>query len=235
MAAPIICFGQQTVRLFFPKTISLCQDCHRQTTSTGNWWRKSCFFFHDSDHDPRETITILRETTFWSFNIAFNFPIPELDSEGVSRPLYAKRILPGWHSKMVRQLPKLRLTPNWSISSRKLTATTRLIFCLKMYDKMGLLDGGPSGKIKLTRIQKARSFRWTIILLMSSGKAKRFRARYRDGKLLLPQRRRPVSSNSLPRISTPLRSVRRVILVCGGCNRSFNARTTSPVPANRSI
>src|SRR5205085_625713 len=73
----------------------------------------------------------------------------------------------------------------------------------------------------------------TIILLMSSGKAKRFGPAAGTENCCCTKA--PTgSSNSLPRISTPLRSVLRVILVCGGCNRSFNARTTSPVPANRS-
>ncbi|PYL84779.1 MAG: hypothetical protein DMF23_05210, partial [Verrucomicrobia bacterium] len=59
MAAPIICFGQQPCG-FFPKRFLYAKivTARQLQQEIGG---EIVFFFHDSDHDPRETITILRE------------------------------------------------------------------------------------------------------------------------------------------------------------------------------
>ena len=57
-AAPIICFGQQPCG-FFPKRflVAKIRTARRLQQEIGG---EIVFFFHDSDHDPRETKTILR-------------------------------------------------------------------------------------------------------------------------------------------------------------------------------
>jgi len=67
------------VRLF-SKTISLCKivTARQLQQEIGG---EIVFFFHDSDHDPRETITSC-ENDILVVNIA-SISDPELDSEGV--------------------------------------------------------------------------------------------------------------------------------------------------------
>ena len=136
MAAPIICFGQQPCG-FFPKRFLYAKivTARQLQQEIGG---EIVFFFHDSDHDPRETITILRERhSGREHRVNFRF-LNSIQKE--FSPLYAKRILPDWHSKMVRQLP--------SYVDRELVDKFQEVdchnpadFCLKMYGKMGLLDG----------------------------------------------------------------------------------------------
>jgi len=60
------------------------------------------FFLHDSDHDPRETQTILRHRKTdeaATLNFAFENKVQRKWS-----PLYLKRIAPGWHATTARQL-----------------------------------------------------------------------------------------------------------------------------------
>src|SRR2546421_12254605 len=61
------------------------------------------FFFHDSDHDPRETITTLRDQQS-NREAALNFQFENRIQRQFS-PLYAKRVLGEWHEKTARQLP----------------------------------------------------------------------------------------------------------------------------------
>ena len=58
MTTPIICFGQQPCG-FFPKRflVAKIRTGLRLQSEIGG---EIVFFFHDSDHDPRETRTILR-------------------------------------------------------------------------------------------------------------------------------------------------------------------------------
>ena len=59
MSSPIICFGQQPCG-FFPKRFLYAKitRARRLQQEIGG---EIVFFFHDSDHDPRETMTVLRE------------------------------------------------------------------------------------------------------------------------------------------------------------------------------
>ncbi len=59
MDHPIICFGQQPCG-FFPKRFLFAKilAARRLQKEIGG---EIVFFFHDSDHDPRETITIVRD------------------------------------------------------------------------------------------------------------------------------------------------------------------------------
>src|SRR4026209_1482032 len=101
MAAPIICFGQQPCG-FFPKRFLYAKivTARRLQTEIGG---EIVFFFHDSDHDPRETITILRDRCS-AKELALTFQFENRIQKKVS-PLYAKRVLPDWHAKTARQLP----------------------------------------------------------------------------------------------------------------------------------
>src|SRR5690242_2415051 len=101
MDQPIICFGQQPCG-FFPKRFLVAKilTARRLQKEIGG---EIVFFFHDSDHDPRETITILpgkRSGEDVSLNFQFENKIQKQFS-----PLYAKRVVPEWQEKTARQLP----------------------------------------------------------------------------------------------------------------------------------
>jgi hypothetical protein len=135
MTAPIICFGQQPCG-FFPKRFLLAKirTALRLQSEIGG---EIVFFFHDSDHDPRETRTVLRHRKTnepAQFNFAFKNNIQRKFS-----PLYLKEIADGWQDKTARQLPNYishRLIEAFQISSTANVAA----FCLEMYRRMGLLD-----------------------------------------------------------------------------------------------
>src|SRR5205823_13732507 len=101
MSRPIICFGQQPCG-FFPKRFLYAKiiTARELQSQIGG---EIVFFFHDSDHDPRETITVLREKRTGRER-ALNFHFANQVQKQFS-PLYAKHILPDWRPKMLRQLP----------------------------------------------------------------------------------------------------------------------------------
>ena len=101
MDHPIICFGQQPCG-FFPKRFLFAKilAARRLQKEIGG---EIVFFFHDSDHDPRETITILRDRNS-NQEVALNFQFENRIQKQFS-PLYAKRVLPEWQEKTARQLP----------------------------------------------------------------------------------------------------------------------------------
>jgi hypothetical protein len=96
------------------------------------------FFYHDSDHDPRETRTILRHRTTGE-PAQLNFAVATKLQRKYS-PLYVKRIAPDWHGKTVHQLPNYVDGPVIDLF-RKTSAETVADFCLEMYRRMGLLEG----------------------------------------------------------------------------------------------
>ena len=179
MSAPIICFGQQPCG-FFPKRFLYAKivSARKLQAEIGG---EIVFFFHDSDHDPRETITILRERhSGREHRVNFRF-VNSIQKQ--FSPLYAKQILPDWHSKMIRQLP--------SYVDRELVDKFQEVdchnpadFCLQMYLKMGLLDGVRVERSSSPDFRKRAGpindcfvdVRWEGELV---------RARCRDGKLLL--------------------------------------------------
>jgi hypothetical protein len=135
MTAPIICFGQQPCG-FFPKRFLFAKikTALRLGREIGG---EIVFFFHDSDHDPRETRTGLRHRKTnepAQLNFAFKNNIQRKFS-----PLYLKEIPDGWQDKTARQLPNYishRLLELFRISSAANVAD----FCLEIYRHMGLLD-----------------------------------------------------------------------------------------------
>jgi hypothetical protein len=134
--APVICFGQQPCG-FFPKRflVAKFQTARRLQTEIGG---EIVFFYHDSDHDPRETRTILRHRKTGEpaqLNFAFANKVQRKFS-----PLYLKRIVAGWQSKTELQLPNYverHCLDVFKTTSAENTAD----FCLEMYRHMGLLQG----------------------------------------------------------------------------------------------
>jgi hypothetical protein len=135
-APPLICFGQQPCG-FFPKRFLVAKilTARRLQAELGG---EIVFFYHDSDHDPRETKTLLRHRkTNEPAQLNFTF---ENRLQRKFSPLYLKRIPADWHAKTLLQLPNyverhhIKLFEDTSASN---TAD----FCLEMYRRLNLLDG----------------------------------------------------------------------------------------------
>jgi hypothetical protein len=144
MSQPIICFGQQPCG-FFPKRFLAAKifTARRLQSEIGG---EIVFFFHDSDHDPRETKTVLRHRESGQpFELNFSF------ANRLQRkysPLYLKRVLPEWQEKTARRLPNLLDERGREAFASTCTSTCTSTcsaniadFCLEMYRRMGLLEG----------------------------------------------------------------------------------------------
>jgi hypothetical protein len=133
---PIICFGQQPCG-FFPKRFLYAKiaTARRLRRKIGG---EIVFFFHDSDHDYRETITVLRERRTGREK-ALNFQFANKVQKQFS-PLYAKRVLAEWQTNLARQLPNY-VPPELVDHFRAVRASSVAEFCRDMYARMGLLDG----------------------------------------------------------------------------------------------
>ncbi len=96
------------------------------------------YFCHDSDHDFRETRTLLhhhRIDETYEFNFSFENQIQRKHS-----PLYLKRVVREWHEKTTRQLP-VYVDQDFVSMFAEIAAPTVADFCLEMYERMGLLEG----------------------------------------------------------------------------------------------
>ncbi len=135
-AAPVICFGQQPCG-FFPKRflVAKVRTARRLQAELGG---EIVFFYHDSDHDPRETRTILRHRKTHEPAV-LNFAVANKLQRKFS-PLYLKRIAPDWPAKTALQLPNYVEHPLIDLFKQTAAATVA-DFCLEMYRRMGLLDG----------------------------------------------------------------------------------------------
>jgi hypothetical protein len=179
MHQPIICFGQQPCG-FFPKRFLFAKilTARRLQKEIGG---EIVFFFHDSDHDPRETTTILREQHS-NREVALNFQFENRIQKQFS-PLYAKRVVPEWHEKTARQLPNY--VDQSLVEQFKQTRCSNVAgFCLEMYSRMGLLDN-----VRIER-SSAPEFRARAVAVSDYFVDVRYegeivRARFRDGKFLL--------------------------------------------------
>ena len=179
MNHPIICLGQQPCG-FFPKRYLVAKilTARRLQKDIGG---EIVFFFHDSDHDPRATITILRDQ-HTNEEVALNFQFENRIQKQFS-PLYAKRVMPEWHEKTARQLP--RYVSRSLVAHFKETKYSKIAdFCLEMYTRMGLLDG-----IRVERSSapdfRARAVAISDFFVDQPYEGEIVRARYRDGKFLL--------------------------------------------------
>ncbi len=136
MSSPRICFGQQPCgffprRFFYAKIIT----ARRLQQEIGG---ELVLFYHDSDHDPRETQTILthrQSSKITPLNFAFANKIQRKWS-----PLFLKQIPADWQTNTARQLPAY-VGPALAEMFRQVQASNVADFCLDMYRRMGLLDG----------------------------------------------------------------------------------------------
>jgi hypothetical protein len=179
MSAPIICFGQQPCG-FFPKRFLFAKiaTARRLQREIGG---RIVFFFHDADHDPRETSTVLIERHTGdqrSFNFEFANKIQKQFS-----PLSAKRIVPEWQAKVARQLPNY-VSPELVEHFKSIQAETAAEFCRQMYSRMGLLEGIQVEHSSDPEFRK-RAVAVDDFFVDVLWEGETVRARHRDGKLLL--------------------------------------------------
>lgn len=136
MNPPVIAFGQQPCG-FFPKRflVAKVRTARRLQAEIGG---EIVFFLHDSDHDPRETQTLLRDLRTGHearLNFAFENKVQRKWS-----PLFLKRIAAGWKDGTARQLPAYA-GPRGVEAFRACGANRVADFCLEMYRSLGLLEG----------------------------------------------------------------------------------------------
>ncbi|HEY4246082.1 MAG TPA: hypothetical protein VGM64_04445 [Lacunisphaera sp.] len=136
MSSPVICFGQQPCG-FFPRRFLYAKiaTARRLQKEIGG---EIVFFLHDSDHDCRETQTILHNRKTGA-HTTFNFTFVNKLQRKFS-PLSLKRIPPEWQANTARQLP-VYVDPQWVDAFKKVTASSAADFCVAMYGAMGLLEG----------------------------------------------------------------------------------------------
>lgn len=147
-SAPVICFGQQPCG-FFPRRFLVAKiwTARRLQREIGG---EIVFFYHDSDHDPRETKTTVRHLKTGD-PLLLNFGFKNKTQRKFS-PLYFKEIQTGWRETALGQL-QTYVAPKWVELFRSITSSNIADFCLDMYAGMGLLDG-----IKVVR-SSDRAFR----------------------------------------------------------------------------
>jgi hypothetical protein len=135
-AAPIICFGQQPCG-FFPRRFLFAkfQTARRLQQEIGG---EIVFFYHDSDHDCRETQTTVRHAKTGE-PATLNFTFANKIQRKFS-PLYAKRVSREWRDNTARQLPAY-VPARWVEAFKRIEAENVADFCLEMYRAMGLLEG----------------------------------------------------------------------------------------------
>ncbi|MDQ8187999.1 hypothetical protein [Pelagicoccus sp. SDUM812002] len=135
-AEPVICFGQQPCG-FFPKRflVSKIWTARRLQKEIGG---EIVFFYHDCDHDPRETQTKLKHLKtgeLHSLNFAFENKIQKKYT-----PLFAKRVDRDWQANTARQLPQF-VSEDMAELFSSIQEDCVADFCLAMYRGMGLLEG----------------------------------------------------------------------------------------------
>jgi hypothetical protein len=176
---PIICFGQQPCG-FFPKRFLYAKiiTARRLQAEIGG---DIVFFYHDSDHDPRETLTVLKDRHSGG-DRAVNFQFLNRIQKEFS-PLYAKKILADWQAKMARQLPGY-VDRSLAEKFSAIDCDNPADFCLQMYQTMGLLEG-----VRVDRSSdphfRQRASPVDNYFVDVKWKDEIVRARFTDGKLLL--------------------------------------------------
>jgi hypothetical protein len=134
--SPVICFGQQPCG-FFPRRFLYAKflTARRLQEEIGG---EIVFFYHDSDHDPRETQTTVRHRKT-NEPATLNFTFVNKVQRKWS-PLYAKRIPADWSANTCRQLGAY-VSPELATVFKQTRADTVADFCLEMYRGLGLLEG----------------------------------------------------------------------------------------------
>jgi hypothetical protein len=136
MAVPVIVFGQQPCG-FFPRRflVAKMRTARRLQKEIGG---EIVFFYHDSDHDPRETKTTLRHRQSGR-PLDYNFEYENKIQRRFS-PAYLKRVPAEWHRRMAGALPNYVGADLVKVFSET-PPTTVGEFCLQVYRRMGLLAG----------------------------------------------------------------------------------------------
>src|SRR3984885_12471811 len=136
MTSPVICFGQQPCG-FFPKRFLFAkiQTARRLQGEIGG---EIVFFYHDSDHDPRETKTTLRHRKTGQ-SLLLNFAFANKIQRKFS-PLFLKKIAPGWQARTALHLHPF-VEDRWVEAFQQTAAENVADFCLEMYRRMNLLEG----------------------------------------------------------------------------------------------
>lgn len=136
MSAPVICFGQQPCG-FFPRRFLYAKfvTARRLQQEIGG---EIVFFYHDSDHDPRETQTTLRHRKTGEPQ-TFNFTFANKLQRKFT-PLAHKRIPADWPAGMARSLGAF-VEPRAVEAFKAVRADHIADFCLEMYRAQGLLEG----------------------------------------------------------------------------------------------
>lgn len=134
--SPVICFGQQPCG-FFPRRFfyAKIQTARRLQAEIGG---EIVLFYHDSDHDPRETKTILHHRKTGEA-LALNFVFANRIQRKFS-PLYLKRVLPDWREKTAWQIGPF-VGPRCVEAFERASLSDVAVFCLDIYQHLGLLDG----------------------------------------------------------------------------------------------
>lgn len=135
--SPIICFGQQPCGIF-PKRFLYAKiaTARRLQKEIGG---EIIFFYHDSDHDPRETRTRLRhrkDNAPFDINFTFANKLQRKYS-----PLFLKRVQTDWLAKTAFQLPAYVDRRHVDAFKSCHNQANIADFCLEMYRRMGLIDG----------------------------------------------------------------------------------------------
>ncbi len=133
---PTICFGQQPCG-FFPKRF-LVAKINTARVLQKKIGGRMVFFYHDSDADYRETITIFRDRST-NAEARLNFT-QENKLQKKHSPLYLKRVPTGWKEEVLKQLPRFVGRSMIDLFS-SIDKNTAADFCLEMYNKLGLLEG----------------------------------------------------------------------------------------------
>src|SRR5436190_11276116 len=127
-SSPIICFGQQPGGFFPPRFLfAKFQTARRLQSEIGG---EIVFFYHDSDHDFRETRTTLRHRKTGEpiqLNFAFDNQVQRKFS-----PLHLKRVRADWHARTALQLPAY-VDPVSVEAFRAVKSANVADFCLEMY------------------------------------------------------------------------------------------------------
>ncbi len=136
MSEPVICFGQQPCGIFPNRFVfSKIKTARRLQSEIGG---RIVFFLHDSDHDHRETCSVLTNRHTGKVE-RINFEVANKIQKLYS-PLYCKTIKPGWQEKARRCLPNL-VAPELVEIFETVASENVTEFCLEMYRKTGLLEG----------------------------------------------------------------------------------------------
>ena len=139
-AAPVICFGQQPCG-FFPKRflVAKFRTARRLQREIGG---EVVFFYHDSDHDPRETRTVVHHRAGGQ-PVQLNFEF-ENKLQRKYAPLYLKRVPQAWRQRTSVALPNYvdkPLVQMFGAVAAGPAGDTVGEFCLEMYRRMGLIEG----------------------------------------------------------------------------------------------